>query len=306
MSEVVIFLCTYQGMPYLEEQLESFSGQTHTNWKVLVSDDGSYDGTRTLLEAYLAKWDEGRLTICSGPKQGFCANFLSLVCKSAIESNYYAFSDQDDIWEPDRLERALAWLQGIPRDLPALYCSATTLIDCHNKTIGFSPIYTRTPGFANALVQNIGGGNTMVFNNATRRLLVEAGENLDVVSHDWWTYMLVSGCGGRVFYDTYPSVRYRQHKNNLVGSNSGWPGQFVRLYRLWRGRFKNWNNRNLEALESMRHKFTFANQQLLQQFSSAREKSLLPRMVGLKRSGIYRQTTLGDLGLIFAALFNKL
>ncbi|EDK72391.1 glycosyl transferase, group 2 family protein [candidate division TM7 genomosp. GTL1] len=59
------------------------------------------------------------------------------------------------------------------------------------------------------MVQNVAGGNTMVFNNAARRLLIAAGSDVDVVAHDWWVYIVVSACGGRVHYDSRPSLRYR-------------------------------------------------------------------------------------------------
>jgi hypothetical protein len=194
----------------------------------------------------------------------------------------------------------------VPRNVPALYCSRTQLVDSKNRHIGFSPIFTLQPSFANALVQSIGGANTMVFNDAARRLLCAAGENVSVNSHDWWTYMVVTGCGGKVFYDPTPTVRYRQHENNLVGANISLRARAERAYRLMRGHFRNWNEKNIEALWRIRSRLTPENRQTLEEFAAARNRWLLPRLIGIKRCGIHRQTLLGNLGLATAAVFKKI
>ncbi|MCK7476029.1 MAG: glycosyltransferase family 2 protein [Rhodopseudomonas palustris] len=304
---MAILLCTYHGRHYLAEQLDTFAAQTHTNWEVWASDDGSQDDTHAILEGYQQKWPPGRLSIHFGPAEGFAANFLSLTCKADIEADYYAYSDQDDIWEPNKLARAVEWLETISENIPALYCSRTQIVDADNNEIGVSPLFSKPPSFANALMQNIGGGNTMVFNNAARNLMREAGANLPIVTHDWWTYMVVTGCGGAVFYDTEPTLRYRQHDDNLVGMNATWAARFKRIIgTLWEGRLKSWNDRNIACLRKLQHKLTPENLEILENFSKARQMGLVPRLIHLKRSGIYRQTLLGNLGLLVAAVFGKI
>jgi glycosyltransferase involved in cell wall biosynthesis len=304
--EVAILLCTCHGQNYLVDQLESFAAQTYGNWKVCASDDHSQDGTHAILEAFKAKWNPGRLSILAGPDDGFAANFLSLTCNSDIEADYCAYSDQDDIWEADKLERAIGWLKSVPEGVPALYCSRTRLVDAGNNGIGFSPLFRKRPLFANALIQNVGGGNTMVFNRAARSLLQKGGADITVVSHDWWAYMVISGCGGQVFYDSYAAVRYRQHERNLVGTNRNWGARLLRIRRLWQGRFRHWNDINVQALDRMRDALTQNNRETLERFACARKRSLIPRLIGLKRSGIYRQTLVGNLGVIAAAILKKI
>ena len=304
--KVAILLCTFHGQHYLADQLESFAKQSYSNWEVWASDDGSQDDTHAILVDYQNRWANKCLSIHYGPKEGFVANFLSLTCNTTIEADFYAYSDQDDIWEPDKLERAISRLKTVPENTAALYCGRTCLVDKNNNEIGLSPLFIRSPGFANALIQNIGGGNTMVFNKAARELMLDVGENIDVVAHDWWAYMLVSGCGGKVFYDSYPSLRYRQHDNNLVGSNVTWKARFIRVRMLLKGRFRSWNDLNIEVLQSIEEKLTPENRSILSKFVEVRTSKLIPRLVGLKKSGVYRQTLLGNLGLILAAILNKL
>lgn len=305
-NRVAILLCTYHGQNYLVDQLDSFTDQTYSNWEVWASDDGSEDDTHAILESYKAEWGDEKLSIHFGPAEGFVANFLSLVCKATIQANFYAYSDQDDIWKADKLQRAVDCLKAVPVNVPAIYCSRTRLVDANNNDIGVSPLFTKPPTFTNALIQNIGGGNTMVFNDAARKLLCEVGEDINVVAHDWWAYLLVSGCGGQVYYDAQPSVRYRQHESNLVGSNSTWPARLARIRMLFQGRFRVWNNNNIEALREIEEKLTSENKRILDRFALARQKWLLPRLIGLKRSGIYRQTFLGSMGFVVAAIFNKI
>lgn len=305
-SKVAILLCTYQGQHYLAEQLDSLSAQTHSNWEVWASDDGSDDDTHAILEVYQHQWPKGCLSVHSGPAEGFAANFLSLTCKANIKADFYAYSDQDDVWEADKLERAVRWLETISPNIPALYCGRTRLVDANNKEIGLSPNFFKPPSFGNALMQNIGGGNTMVFNNAARELLREAGEYISVVTHDWWAYIVVSGCGGNVFYDSTPTLRYRQHDGNLVGMNATWGGRFKRIRMLFQGQFRIWNDSNIAALNNLKDKLTPENRKILNRFACARQMSLFPRLINLKRSGIYRQTFLGNLGLVVAAVFGKI
>lgn len=304
--KVAILLGTYFGQDYLADQLESIASQTHPNWEVWASDDGSQDNTHTILAAYKRNWEPKRMNISAGPAQGFCQNFLALTCNPSVEADYYAYSDQDDIWERDKLARAVAWLETIPAHIPALYCSRTQLVNADNQSMGLSPLFTKPPCFANALMQNIGGGNTMVFNQATRALLQTAGEQIGVITHDWWVYLVVSGCGGKVFYDPYPSVRYRQHASNQVGMNSSWPAKLKRLHMVFKGRFKDWNNRNIHALQRLRCNLTLENQEILDRFANARERNFISRLIGLKHSGVFRQTLLGNVGLVVAAAFKKI
>ena len=303
---VAILMCSYNGERFLAEQIDSFERQTHRNWSLVVSDDGSQDGTLEVLQVYMDSWGQERLKIVQGPQRNKIKNFLSLTCRTDIDAEFFAWADQDDIWSEDKLHAALAWLQTIPKHIPALYCGRTKLIDESGTPIGFSPRFCLSPCFANALVQNIGGGNTMVFNQAARDLLQEAGDNLDIPSHDWWAYQLISGAGGAIHYDPEPRVLYRQHDGNLVGSNSNWSARLQRLRMVLKGCFYEWNAQNIHALETVYHRLSRESQTTLNHFKAARNKNLFQRILGVLRAGLHRQTLFGNLGLIFATLMKKI
>ena len=303
---VAILLCTYNGVRFLAEQLDSLEVQTHQNWVVIASDDGSTDQTLEILKQYRAKWPSGKLSIRSGPQKGFCQNFLSLACDPEIKADYYAFCDQDDVWLPEKLSIALvniAFNQQL--NIPYLYCGRTYYVTDNLKPCGISPLFVFPPSFRNALVQSIAGGNTMVFNTALKRLIENAGP-LDVPSHDWWVYILVTGSGGAAFYDKVGHMLYRQHDGSLVGGNNTYYAKIKRLIMVFQGRFQNWNKKNIAALVNKSELLSELNKDVLTWFRKIGTARLMERIRILGVCGLYRQTRLGTFSLYIAAIFNKL
>ena len=303
---IAIFLCIFNGKLFLQEQLDSIKNQTHKNWKLHISDDGNCEVCLAIIHKFKNQYEDGRVVIYSGPKSGFVKNFLTLASNKSINADYFAFSDQDDIWVADKLERSINFLRDIQKDKPALYCSRTIIVDKKNNEIGLSPLFEKPPSFANALVQNIGGGNTMLFNQSARKLLIETGVDIPVITHDWWMYLLVIGCDGFVKYDHQPSLRYRQHESNVVGCNLTWQSRFLRIYLLMKGRFKEYNDKNISALLKISHLLSDENKKTLNEFIQLRKLKINQRILKIKNIKIYRQTLLGNLGLFVAILFNKL
>lgn len=306
-APVAILMGTYNGERFLSDQLTSIAAQTYPYWELHVSDDGSTDRTLNIIHDLQTKLTGHTISVTKGPGRGFVSNFLTLACSPDIRASYYAFADQDDIWAPSKLEHALDWLKTIPPERPALYCSRTQLIDEGGKNLGYSPLFRRKPSFQNALVQSIAGANTMVFNEAARQLLAASGPKTHVVSHDWWLYMLTTGCGGITHYDTTPSISYRQHGKNLVGANTGVNARYRRLLASLQGRFVDWNNVNLQALEKTSPLLTTDNREVLKNFILLRaKKSSFARVTAILNSGIYRQTFVGNMSLFAGAWIGKI
>jgi hypothetical protein len=153
-------------------------------------------------------------------------------------------------------------------------------------------------------VQSIAGGNTQVFNQATKQLFEQAGSQR-VVSHDWWLYQIVKGAGGIFYYDPNPTLLYRQHANALVGGNQSFKGKIDRMLYVLNGRFKNWNDINYTALCNIRHLLTKDSQDILDIFGTFRGAKLKDRIRLLEVCGLYRQTWRGTFNLWLATIFNK-
>jgi glycosyltransferase involved in cell wall biosynthesis len=301
-----VLLCTYNGEQYLSQQIDSIIDQTHKHWKIYVSDDGSTDRTLLILEDYKKKIGEEKLHIFKGPENGFAKNFLSLINRKEIDTDYFAFSDQDDIWLKHKLERSLNLLSSIPADTPGLYCSRTKLFGNSRTTSEMSPLFQASPSFRNALVQSLAGGNTMLINRQSRKLLQSIDSDLKIISHDWITYLIVSGSGGHVIYDAEPSVLYRQHENNLIGGNMSIRDRINRLQQVMSGSFIEWNDCNLLIINSLKSILTHQNKTTLESFEQARRSPLLKRIALIVKSGVYRQTLAGNISLAIATILKKL
>lgn len=304
-QRVAILLCTFNGARFLGAQLESIEKQDHRNWTLVASDDGSSDDTLSIIDRF-AKRHANRVEIRSGPRQGhFVANFRALACDTQIDAEFFAFCDQDDVWFPDKLTRALSVLARQDPAIPAIYCGRTLLIDELGEPSGYSPLFARQPGFRNAVIQSIGGGNTMVFNRAARDLLAKA-PLANPVSHDWWAYQVVTAVGGTCHYDPVPAIAYRQHGANTMGANVGWLARIRRAEMVIQGRFSEWTRQNIEALQLIEPLMTDENRTTLKDVERMRSPSLISRLRHLRRSGVYRQTLYGSIGLVGAVMFRRL
>lgn len=304
-GSVAILLATRNGAGFLDEQLRSVAAQEWGRIDVWASDDGSTDATPALLDKWAGNWTKGRFTVVAGPQQGFAANFRALLANADIAADYVAFCDQDDVWLPGKLKAAVAALV-TSCDKPALYCERTIITDRSGGEVGRSPLFVEPVGFANALVQSIAGGNTMVMNRAAHELMREAARRSDFVSHDWFCYMIVSGAGGAVTYSAEPHVLYRQHGDNLVGSNTGMAARLERLSAAMGGRFTRWTEHNLRTLAACSDLLTEEARARIALFRSARSGPLPARLKALRRSGAYRQSRVGQALLYLAVVLGKL
>ena len=212
---VGILLSTYNGAAFLPEQLASFDAQHGADWRLYWRDDGSTDGSVNLMRAFAAR-RPGCVEVQPGQHLGVTESYMALLRRAvADQAGPVAFADQDDVWLPEKLARALAQLgQGT---VPALYCSRQLLVDQQLRPLGLSEPVRVTPGLFPALTQNIATGCTVVLDAAAAALV--AGSTPPSASlHDWWSYLVVSAAGGRVIADQNPTVQYRQHPQNAVGA----------------------------------------------------------------------------------------
>ena len=303
--KVAVLMAVFEGARFLAEQLSSIQDQSHGNVEVWVSRDCDRKDVSAVLEKHAPAFGVNRFFVLEGPKQGCAANFFSLIFNPEIQADYFAYSDQDDVWERDKLSRAITALKDVFGIIPALYGSRSRLIDENGRNLGLSPFHGRPPSFRNALVQNIMSGHTMVMNRLARELM-RASDVTDAPCHDWWTYLLVAGAGGRVLYDIRPSVRYRQHAGNLTGLTVYPRDHLRRVRRLVKGEVRDTKAANIRALYKARSLLTPENRSILDTYHKAQEGRLLSRLKGIRKSGVYRQTRVGNLELLTAILLNKL
>ncbi|MDT8326462.1 MAG: glycosyltransferase family 2 protein, partial [Roseovarius sp.] len=306
-ADLCILLGLFNGEAHLQEQLDSYLAQTHDTWLLIASDDGSSDASVSIFNRFKAGHPDRHILLQKGPRKGFVRNFQNLISNTPPHARYAALSDQDDVWFPDKLERAVTLLDKVPPTCPAIYCAATLICDDALRPLGKSARFRRNPDFRNSLVQSIGGGNTMVLNRAAIDLATSAAaDGPSHVAHDWWLYQLITGCGGKVLRDPEPVLRYRQHHNNLIGANVTVRGRLIRLFAVMGGRFRRWNETSLAAIEPSSHRFTPQARATLAHYQAARHGTALTRLRNLRASGVYRQSSIGTLALYFACALGRL
>lgn len=303
---ITIALATYNGSQFLHQQLDSIAAQTDGGWNLLVSDDGSTDGTRDILAKFQATQPDHRLRLIEGPRKGATQNFLHLVTQ-ADPDGWFAFCDQDDVWRPEKLALAARFLQG--RTGPAVYAARTTICDESLNVLTPAPHYARGLQFRNAVIQACMPGNTIVANAAALRLMQKAAPHAaaaDVVSHDWWTYQLMSAVGAQITRDAAQVLFYRQHTGNLMGRNDTSQARAARLSMLFDGTFAGWIGQNQRALAPMSDLMTPKNRALFTRFGKAIHAPGAATAASFLRMGLYRQTRAGTAAIMAAALAGKL
>lgn len=290
---VQVLLSTYNGQRYLPQLLESLTLQGYSNVHILVRDDGSSDGTVTMLRR---NYSHLNMSVLEDTNIGPTASFLELIRLSSPEADFYALCDQDDYWKRDKIARAVEKLSTQPQDVPAMYCSRLTITNDELEVLGHTPVLSRTPTFKNALLENIAAGCTTVLNKAARELLnSQAPEVRNLNMHDWWIYQVVSAFG-TVVYDPQPTILYRQHQANSVGAKHGamlrWLGRWQRFASA--GLQQNVFKQAEELYKTYGALLPYENERALHTFLSSR-KTLWGR-VGYAATGeAYRQNHIDQL-----------
>ena len=215
--KIWVLMSTYNGMTYIEEQIESILSQKNCDVHLLVRDDGSTDATLDILKSYEKK---GSLTLISDNiNLGPAKSFLKLL-EMAPDDGYYAFSDQDDYWNSDKLERALEMLtQAEENNMPLVYYSNSDVVDQNLNSTG-KKVYSgkQKPTLERVLCGYGIQGCTMVLNKALRDIFLSVDMSKERIGmHDFFLCDLCMVCGGKILYDDFATMKYRQHESNVVG-----------------------------------------------------------------------------------------
>ena len=211
---VLVLLSSYNGEKYISEQLESLLNQTIPVF-ILIRDDGSTDNTVSIINEFIKKYDN--IKLITGNNIGFFKSFNALIFNKTVdEFEYIAFCDQDDVWLPEKLEKALLKIkENYNSQIPFLYFSNMTLTDENLKKYGYRNKRSLKVTPYSALVNCPCAGCTMVFNNSAVKLY-RIGEKGQMPFHD---YHMLCVClfMGRVIYDHNTYILYRQHDHNTIG-----------------------------------------------------------------------------------------
>lgn len=221
---VAVLMSTYNGEQYLKDQIDSILKQKDVTVQLYIRDDGSSDQTATILKSYASLEN---VYTKMGTNVGVGRAFMSLVYDESIHADYYAFSDQDDIWLEDKLSRAVGMIheaeESEPSKRPILYAGNQTLIDATGKELGDRFQEPVPVEYHRVLAANLLSGCTMVFNQELMNLLRDKKRRppmetfTTTVLHDVWVAWAAAICG-KTLFDMEGKILYRQHDHNVVGA----------------------------------------------------------------------------------------
>lgn len=207
--KVCILMSTYNGEKYIEEQIQSIFNQTI--WQdcfLYIRDDGSKDDTRNILKKYEKL---PNVKVEYGKNLGYAASFAKLL-ETAPESEFYSYSDQDDYWYSNKLERGIAFLEKENKNIPLMYFANCDYTDKYLNIIGKRTLNITSFTFEKALFDCWALGFTQIINKKLRDLQVLAK---DKAVHDHFSEMLALAFGKQI-YDTFSCAKYRRHENTIT------------------------------------------------------------------------------------------
>ena len=217
--KINIVLSTYNGAKFLAEQIESIQKQTFTDWQLLIRDDGSIDETPQIIKQFVAA--DKRIKFINADKRenfGVIKNFFTLVKFEAAD--YYFFSDQDDVWLPNKMATMLDEAAKHDQAKPLMVYMDLSVVD-QNLVVTQPSMIRSQSHHANTtllaeLTENTVTGGVAMINHALAEKWVDTD---DIVMHDWYLALLATATGKLVYIDK-PGELYRQHDNNVLGART--------------------------------------------------------------------------------------
>jgi len=286
MIKIDVLMSTYNGEKYLAQQIDSILAQKGGfSLKLHVRDDGSTDGTCNILKKYSEK--QG-VNVVYGKNIGVNASMMELIKNSSENSDYFAFSDQDDLWYDFRLNEAISALEAAKTDKPLLWSCMEELTDENLTPYNFMPMPKYLGNFYNAIIQNKTAGHTQVFNKSLRNLYKDYPPKKMYV-YDWVLYIMASAFG-KVLFCEKTCGKYRQHGTNSIGYETGWLKQLPRrAKRLLRGDFKHITAQLEYFYETYKDKLNLEHRRELDRMLNSR-KNILKRIYYALTTKIKRNT----------------
>jgi glycosyltransferase involved in cell wall biosynthesis len=227
-----VLMATYNGEKYVSEQIDTILAQKGVTVNLYIRDDGSTDKTVKIIERYKSNYSN--VFLYTGKNLGVANNFFELL-NQCSKSEFYAFADQDDIWDDDKILTAVSMLSKVDKKSPALYCCNSRHVDRYGNPFGTEGVMKTTRTLGSALIYSNAQGSTMVFNDSLANLLKEYTPNFSDLNilHDAWVHKVCLSVGGTVIIDKNAHMSYRIHGENVVAKAPTKRTLFAKLKHLF-------------------------------------------------------------------------
>lgn len=294
-------MSTYNGQQFLTEQIRSIQEQSYTDWTLFIRDDGSSDNTKEILKNF--ERQDSRIHLIESDKSdnlGVIKSFHKLV--NHDRADYYFFSDQDDVWLPNKLELSLKEAQNYPADLPLMVYMDLKVVNQDLEIMTESMVKSQSHHANTELVQelteNTVTGGVAMINHALAEMWQETD---DILMHDWYLALLASAFGNLVFIDQ-PGELYRQHSDNVLGARtlSKRFKKWIRPHILFAVYWDLIKNSQKQARHLLQMPLSQSNRELIEAFVTIMDKPMLERFRILRKYGLRKNKTFHT--LVFTTL----
>ena len=285
--KVNILMSTYNGQQFLAEQIRSIQEQSYTDWTLFIRDDGSSDNTKEILKDF--EHQDSRIHLIDNDKSdnlGVIKSFHKLV--NHDRADYYFFSDQDDVWLPNKLELSLKEAQNYLADLPLMVYMDLKVVNQDLEIMTESMVKSQSHHANTELVQelteNTVTGGVAMINHALAEMWQETD---DILMHDWYLALLASAFGNLVFIDQ-PGELYRQHSDNVLGARtlSKRFKKWIRPHILFAVYWDLIKNSQKQARHLLQMPLSQSNRELIEAFVTIMDKPMLERFRILRKYGL--------------------
>ena len=250
MKKVLVMLSAYNGEKYIRQQIDSILQQQGVAVTLMIRDDGSKDSTPQIITAFSEQ--DSRVKIETGQNKGFRCSFYDMLLNSSDEYDYYAFSDQDDVWKPEKLYRAVEMLEKDSSKLK-LYASALNVVNQDLDPMYVNEFKGIRINYGSALSRQRLAGCTMVFNRALVQLYKKfriTEEMGNLFSHDAAVYYICLACGGSVIFDKNSYINFRRHQGTVTEHGKGFMKRVSSVLDIF-GKKKNRRFLQVQYIESV-------------------------------------------------------
>ena len=285
--KVNILMSTYNGQQFLAEQIRSIQEQSYTDWTLFIRDDGSSDNTKEILKDF--ERQDSRIHLIDSDKSdnlGVIKSFHKLV--NHDRADYYFFSDQDDVWLPNKLELSLKEAQNYLADLPLMVYMDLKVVNQDLEIMTESMVKSQSHHANTELVQelteNTVTGGVAMINHALAEMWQETD---DILMHDWYLALLASAFGNLVYIDQ-PGELYRQHSDNVLGARtlSKRFKKWIRPHILFAVYWDLIKNSQKQASHLLQMPLSQSNRELIEAFVTIMDKPMLERFRILRKYGL--------------------
>lgn len=224
METVVVVISTYNGEKNIIKQLDSIFAQEGVNVSVYIRDDGSKDRTMDVVKKYSKDNPTHKIVFTCGKNMGYAKSFWTALCECG-KSDYYAFSDQDDVWMPNKLLKSIEKMKKDEDNVPKLaYCNMARCDE--ERHIYDEQVNILKPNQLSkkiVLTQTYNYGAATVINNEARDLICRCWPDVDDLPHDLWAGLIVYWFGKIYYVDDklYYWIRYDTSVTGEGTKNNG-------------------------------------------------------------------------------------